>query len=63
MDSVYLVGAETVQQAGSSINSAAHEMTRAANIFSEAVDRLLRGMEEHARRIESAMETAAGGGV
>jgi hypothetical protein len=50
-----LMGAEQVQRAGSSMATAAEKMEAAAGSISWSVDRLVRALEEHAQRIEAAM--------
>lgn len=53
---VHLIGAEDVSRAGFNMQHAADEMTRSANLFSEVAERLMRALDEHASRIEAAME-------
>lgn len=54
-DSVYLVGAESVERASHAMSSAADRMQSAASSIYESVDRLLRGLDEFVTRIERAV--------
>lgn len=56
MDMVHLIGAEQVERAAHAIRSAAETMERAAAIMDAAVDRLARGLDDAASRIERALE-------
>ena len=56
MEYVHLMGAEDVQRAGSSIREAAQQMQYAASQFNSDIERMIRALEEHAYRIEQAME-------
>ena len=51
-ESIYLVGAEDVRRAASTMSSAADEMQRAANIISESNDMFIRRFEELVCRLE-----------
>lgn len=57
MDHVLLIGADDVRSAGNTISSAADTMRQAASTFDGAVDRLVRALDDHATRIEQAMES------
>lgn len=54
MDSVHLSGSGDVREAGRKMETAAADITRAANLFSESVFMLERVLREHAERIEAA---------
>jgi hypothetical protein len=58
-DYMTLLGAEQVQAAARTIASAADGMQSAASSFSCAVDKLERVLDDHARRIEQALEAHA----
>lgn len=53
---IRLLGAEEVSQAARNICGAADQITRAAEYMGNTVDRLVRVLEEHASRIETAMQ-------
>lgn len=55
-DSVRLIGVEEVQRAALTIDAAAESMQRTMMGFSHDVDRLVRALDEHAARIEHALE-------
>lgn len=55
MEYIHLVGAETVEKAAYQMRDAVEVFGRQVGYFSEAVDRLARILDEHARRIEEAM--------
>lgn len=56
MESVYLVGSEAVQSAGSQIQSAAGVIQQAASFFSDTPYRLTQSLDEHAQAILRASE-------
>jgi hypothetical protein len=60
MEYITLMGAEQVQSAGVTIRNAAESMGSSANCFAENVDRMGRILQEHANRIEKAMEPVVG---
>jgi len=53
---MHLVGAEDVKSAGYTMQRAAESMQSAASTISSSVERLINALDEHARRIEAAME-------
>lgn len=53
MNTVHLIGAEDVAQAGRNMRGAAEEMSRAAANIDGAVGRLIRVMEDAVQRIEN----------
>jgi hypothetical protein len=55
-DYVTLLGAEEVSRAARNIQGAADDLNRALAGFSDTVERLRVVLEEHAARIEKAME-------
>ena len=60
-DYITLVGAEEVSRAATRMSSAADDMLRAASIYSEAVDRLNRQVEDQIMRLERLMEEKPNG--
>ena len=58
-DHITLLGAEQVQSAGSRMASAADDMRIAANTFGDHIDRMVRALDEHAVRIEAAVQRHA----
>lgn len=56
---IRLLGAEEVSQAARNICGAADQITRAVEYFDNTVDRLVRVLEEHACRVETAMAEPA----
>lgn len=59
-DYVTLLGAEQVQSAASRMQNAADDMRAVATSFDNSVDRLVRVLDDHAARIEAAMEKTHG---
>ena len=53
---VTLIGAETVDRAGHNMRDAAQTISYAARQISEDIGRLIRALDEHAERIERAMQ-------
>jgi hypothetical protein len=53
---VHLIGAEEVSRAASTISASADDMRSAARSFAETTDRLIRALDEHAMRVEIAIE-------
>ena len=51
-----LLGVEEVERAARSISGAADQITRAVEYFDNTVGRLQISLEEHARRVEAAMQ-------
>ena len=57
---IHLIGAESVQQAGNNISSAADTMYRAASSIEQSVDNLRQMMDEFFDRLHDANNTDAG---
>lgn len=56
---VVLLGTEQVQSSARTIANAANDIQSAASSFSCAIDKLERVLDDHARRIEQALEIHA----
>lgn len=56
MDSIHLYGSETVDNASHRMADAGDSMLRAANLFSESCDRLIRAMSEATEKMDHIVE-------
>lgn len=55
-DYVTLMGSEDVSRAGHNMTHAAEAMQRAASQFESVAERLIRALDDHAMRIENAIQ-------
>ena len=57
MDTIHLIGAEAVQQAGNRISAAADRMSQAASSIDDSLTRFIRNMDELICRVENASQS------